>query len=82
MTIGNKNNKILPSLDLSFEWLKDTLENQVDDMRYLYGKSVTIFSVASAIIGFAVPFSLTQLKLAVNGWFFVSSRALCAIVWR
>ncbi len=52
--------------------VKDTLENQVDDMRYLYGKSVTIFSVASAIIGFAVPFSLTQLKLAVNGWFFVS----------
>ncbi len=72
MTTENENNKIPPSLGLSFEWLKDTLEDQVEDMRYLYGKSVTIFSVASAIIGFAIPFSLTQLHLTINIWFFVS----------
>ncbi|MFC1860731.1 hypothetical protein ACFLYL_00395 [Chloroflexota bacterium] len=71
---NSKNNKENPpSLDLSFEWLKNTLEDQVQDMRYLYGKSVTLFSVASAIISFAIPLALTQLRITTNCWFFVST---------
>jgi hypothetical protein len=60
------------SLDLSFEWVKNTLEDQVEDMRYLYGKSVTIFTVSSAITGFALPLALTVLRIAFDGWFFIS----------
>lgn len=58
-----KDNKIPPSLDLVFDWVKDVLCDQVNDARHLLGRQTTIFSVATGILGFAIPLILTQLKV-------------------
>jgi hypothetical protein len=66
------NNNNPPSLCLSFDWLKDVLENQIQDARFLTDREISVFTIASAIIGFAIPLALTELKISVNLWFYTS----------
>jgi hypothetical protein len=48
-----------PSLDLSFDWARDVLEAQLEDADVLTGRATTIFSIATAIVGFAIPLALS-----------------------
>lgn len=64
-----------PSLDLAFDWVRDVLENQIDDARRLIERETIIFSVATGILGFAIPLALTQSKVTINGYFVASIAA-------
>lgn len=43
-----------PSLDLAFEWVKDVLINQSNASDSLEGKAMTLFTLATAILGVGV----------------------------
>lgn len=51
----------LPSLDLSFEWVKGVLYDQKRSVDSLDTKATTLFSVATVIIGIAIGFGLFEL---------------------
>ena len=62
MTEENAKTEIPPSLDLAFDWLKGDLHRQVKLAEEYDTRLATIFSVATAIVGIGVPFSIGIMK--------------------
>jgi|GEM_PF-6509398 len=77
----------VPALDLSFEWVKDVLSKQCADVDAIDNKAITLFSVATAIVGLGlgIPIGTSTLPLkyfisSPLGWISVFSYAVVAIL--
>lgn len=56
-----KNTEQIPSLDLAWDWVKNVLDEQVRSAEFYSNKAIQIFSLTTAVTGFAIPFSLKEL---------------------
>ena len=56
----------LPSLDLSFDWVKGVLDDQSATANVLDTKALTLFSVATAVLGISVTFGIPSLASAAT----------------
>ncbi len=57
-----------PSLDLSFDWVKDILYHQKKLAEEYNAKLVTLLSVATGVLGIGVPFGVKILEDAFKPW--------------
>jgi hypothetical protein len=60
------NNQIPPSLDLSFEWVKNVLNEQSRAADALESKATTLFSVATVILGLVISAGVLSLHNTIN----------------
>jgi len=52
--------KDFPSLQLAYEHVKDVLHEQKETVRDYANRAITLFSVATAIIGIALPLFISR----------------------
>jgi hypothetical protein len=61
-----ENENTPPSLDLSFEWVKNVLSEQSHDADALETKATTLFSVATVILGLVISAGVLSLHNTIN----------------
>jgi hypothetical protein len=69
-----------PSLDLSFDWVKDILYHQTKLAEEYNAKLVTLLSVATGVVGIGVPFGVKIVEGAFKPWSSSFIAILVAIV--
>lgn len=63
----------VPALDLSFDWVKDVLSKQCADVDAIDNKAITLFSVATAIVGLGAWHTYWHLNLAAEIFYIFST---------